>query len=244
MNQAIENTVKATMKANADQLLNEFQQGLNAKKLASHQKLVEHRQRYSSFYDKKLTCFFKEFNGMVYEAVTEDGRFLVMAFANQAKKPVFYYSFNDENKKNDFIVNWAVSQVKKVNLKLKRQAEKKRLQENALQFVNVGDIFRSSWGYEQTNIDYYQVTAIKGKSTVTLQEIKAKIVEETCHDTGKKLPVKNGFIGEAFDKRITLHGFRDGKANISVSLSSFQNAYLKHPLPNGNYSPDDYSSYY
>lgn len=37
--------------------------------------------------------------------------------------------------------------------------------------VKVGDVFYSSWGYEQTNIDFYQVIALKGATMVTLQKI-------------------------------------------------------------------------
>ena len=32
--------------------------------------------------------------------------------------------------------------------------------------VNVGDIFVCSWGYDQTNIDYYKVLEVKNKSVV------------------------------------------------------------------------------
>ena len=33
--------------------------------------------------------------------------------------------------------------------------------------IKVGDIFYRSWGYEQTNIDYYIVTKKIGKSTAS-----------------------------------------------------------------------------
>ncbi|HCN5512602.1 TPA: hypothetical protein N6023_004603 [Escherichia coli] len=34
--------------------------------------------------------------------------------------------------------------------------------------VSVGDIFVSSWGYEQTNVTFYQVLSVHGKKTVTV----------------------------------------------------------------------------
>ena len=44
--------------------------------------------------------------------------------------------------------------------------------------VKVGDVFVESWGYEQTNIDFYEVVEVtpSGKS-VRLREIAAKAVE-------------------------------------------------------------------
>ena len=34
--------------------------------------------------------------------------------------------------------------------------------------VSVGDVFVSSWGYEQTNVNFYQVISVHGKKTVTV----------------------------------------------------------------------------
>ena len=41
----------------------------------------------------------------------------------------------------------------------------------------VGDVLESSWGYEQTNIDLYQVIALNGKSMVTVRAINLPVKE-------------------------------------------------------------------
>ena len=41
--------------------------------------------------------------------------------------------------------------------------------------VKIGDIFYSSWGYDQTNIDYYMVTKIIGKTFVEIQKIESQL---------------------------------------------------------------------
>lgn len=73
----------------------------------------------------------------------------------------------------------------------------------ALETVKEGDLFVASWGWEQTNIDAYQVIAKKG-ATVTLREIAVASVEGSegfmCD---RVVPVKNEFIGNEFKKRIT-----------------------------------------
>lgn len=44
--------------------------------------------------------------------------------------------------------------------------------------VKVGDIFSASWGYEQTNVDFFQVIALVGESSVRVREVNPEIVEE------------------------------------------------------------------
>lgn len=55
--------------------------------------------------------------------------------------------------------------------------ENKKVEENELG-IKVGDIFYMSWGYEQTNVDFFRVKALRGKTQVILQEVSLAIVEE------------------------------------------------------------------
>lgn len=48
--------------------------------------------------------------------------------------------------------------------------------------INIGDIFVSSWGYDQTNIDFYQVIA-RTKKMVTVRMIRSERVG-TPHSMG------------------------------------------------------------
>ena len=41
--------------------------------------------------------------------------------------------------------------------------------EKPLPVVNVGDIYVSHWGYDQTNVDYYRVAQVKAKTAVLNQ---------------------------------------------------------------------------
>lgn len=44
--------------------------------------------------------------------------------------------------------------------------------------VRVGDIFCASWGYDQTNVDFFQVVALVGESSVRVREVLPTITEE------------------------------------------------------------------
>lgn len=43
--------------------------------------------------------------------------------------------------------------------------------------VKVGDLFYTSWGYEQTNINFFQIVALKGKSSALVREVHPEIIE-------------------------------------------------------------------
>ena len=59
---------------------------------------------------------------------------------------------------------------------------------------HVGDILHHSWGYDQTNCDFYQVVVVK-KATVILRKIAASTVPGSEGFMCEKLmPVKDAFI--------------------------------------------------
>jgi len=65
----------------------------------------------------------------------------------------------------------------------------------------VHDILVASWGYDQTNIDYYQVTKLIGAQTVEIRKIAAQITP-TGFMSGQCLPVIHQFIGNPMKKRV------------------------------------------
>ena len=59
--------------------------------------------------------------------------------------------------------------------------------------LKTGDILMSMWGWEQTNIDYFQVVKLIGKTMVGIRPIHGEMVEATGYMTGKVRPVKDSF---------------------------------------------------
>lgn len=55
----------------------------------------------------------------------------------------------------------------------------------------IGDILVSSWGYDQTNIDFYQVTKVT-KSSVWLRSIRGQVSEARAYDD-MLTPVRDAF---------------------------------------------------
>lgn len=111
--------------------------------------------------------------------------------------------------------------------------------------VQVGDIFRACWGYEQTNNDFFQVVELVGTSSVRVREVYPEITESKAVSWGSEdrvykisrdiLPpadrsvfIKDQQHGDL--KRLTSHA-ADGVSNPQFKLSSFADAWL---VPEGS----------
>ena len=65
-----------------------------------------------------------------------------------------------------------------------------------------GDIFYTTWGYEQTNAKFFQVIDTTSKS-VKIREIDSKETESPKGSmSGHAIPIRNKFIGTKKTKRI------------------------------------------
>ena len=82
-----------------------------------------------------------------------------------------------------------------------------------METLKVGDIIYNSWGYDQTNIDFYQVIS-KTEKSVKLRMIK-KETEETGFMCGHCIALKNQFTNRpSINKRIKYY-----KDKISIHFS-------------------------
>lgn len=104
-----------------------------------------------------------------------------------------------------------------------------------LKGVKIGDIYYSSWGYEQTNVDFYQVVAFKGKGTAVLREIRKEYIRSTGSMSGTVKAAKDEFAREkALEKRILDLGSPD-RACFKISDRHYAYKWDGREL--------DYSSY-
>ena len=80
--------------------------------------------------------------------------------------------------------------------------------------VEVGDVFSASYGYEQTNVSYYQVTKKIGKTMIELTQIRGEAVQEETLSSmsGYKRPCVNQFV-EGTEKRVKIS--KNGECSIS-----------------------------
>ena len=109
--------------------------------------------------------------------------------------------------------------------------------------VQVGDLFCSSWGYEQTNNDFFQVIELVGASSVRVREVYPPVISETPVSpmaenrtvaiTRDLLPAASRSIfikdQERGDLKRLKSYAKDGASNPQFKLSSFASAYYCAP---------------
>ena len=94
--------------------------------------------------------------------------------------------------------------------------------------VKVGDIFYSSWGYDQTNVDFYEVVGLTGAS-VKVREVAQERLSSDGYGSDQVVPVPGDYIGEVMTKRISDARHWSGTASIKISQST--SAYLWDGTP-------------
>jgi len=74
----------------------------------------------------------------------------------------------------------------------------------------VGSVLYTSWGWEQTNIDFYQVVARAGQRTVIIREIGRRYCKSCAPDAmqDEVLPVRDAFKGPSMRKRVGPYGVK------------------------------------
>jgi hypothetical protein len=115
-----------------------------------------------------------------------------MGYFGKAIKPAFNYRFKADARRIAYVSEWLKSQDAFVERKVARKAEE-QAKRAAGHKLKVGDVLRSSWGYDQTNIDYYEVVELVGKCNVKVREIGAESVE-TGFMSGQCVPVAGSYI--------------------------------------------------
>ena len=139
-----------------------------------------------------------------------------MGFRGKSQKPAFYIRFRSVERLNEYVQQFVDSAKARVEQKAKERAER-----NAkVRELVVGDVLVDSWGYEQTNVDYYQVVGLVGKASVKIRAIgQIAEVEGQYGDRGLCVPAVDRFVGEEMVKKVC--------GGDRVRINSFSSAHKK-----------------
>lgn len=179
-----------------------------------------HRATYHrKFYDEKLNNL---------EIMTKDleigvNRFLAIGFSGKRTKSDFYYHFKTLEERENFIQKYIKKFSENLELinkhKEERKLERVKMKDEFKNKLQVGSILYDTWGYEQTNVEFYKVISING-SQVGIQELGHKDIEQTswasCYvmpdleSKGRILIKRIGAWGVKVDSCVTLRLW-DGK---------------------------------
>lgn len=134
-----------------------------------------------------------------------------IGYMGKSGKPLFHTRYRNEAQRAADIERYA--EARRTSLRYKEQKKQER-REYAHDY-KVGDILVSSWGYDQTNIDYYQVTRVIGPQMIEMREI-GKEFKGTHGQSDIVVPAEGRFEGPAMRKKVSPGGY--------VRLTSYSSA--------------------
>lgn len=134
-------------------------------------------------------------------------------FSGKAQKPRNKYYYGKEERRDEAINSFIEAERRDIAYKTERRAKAKAFAHT----LNIGDILYSSWGYDQTNIDFYQVTEIVGKKSVKIREICGSIDHYDGGCSNLVTASRNNFKSSEMLKRVT-----DGNV---IKIKSYAFAY-------------------
>jgi len=148
-----------------------------------------------------------------------------------------WYGYSDETTIREAIDGKATVAKKPAAKKAEPKAKAEKVNKYG---VKVGDIFCTSWGYEQTQSNFFQVVAICGESSVRVREVYLPLIDReavssmsedrTFQVVREILPaaehaafIKDQEKGDI--KRLKSYA-ADGVSNPQFNLTSYANAYI------------------
>lgn len=124
--------------------------------------------------------------------VSPDGQPRALGYVGTAGRPAFNFRFNSEAHRESYLTTWLANQRAAAARRVQRMEERK----TAVHTLVEGDIVYSTWGYDQTNVDFYQVVRVVSEKTVQVRQI-AKETVETGFMSGKATPLKDQFLADS-----------------------------------------------
>ncbi len=131
------------------------------------------------------------------------GMLLSYGFQGNARKPVWHFRFRNAEQREEFIAN----KIAMRKAHFSRKAERASARKNAAHSLVVGDILSASWGYDQTNVDFYEVVDVPGPKSVVLRQIAQAAATSDDRNGDKVMPEKGNFVGGPLLKRVNEHGY-------------------------------------
>lgn len=153
---------------------------------------------------------------VIYAHQSETGCIQAKAYRGTAYHPEWYYTFKTTDRFEGYATEWLVGLESALKYKAKRQSERVGVCP-----WKIGQILECSWGYDQTNIDYYEVIAVRGK-LVDIQAISTTIIDARGPYGDTVIPTKLGRGKIHKGKRPQTH---DSGKTWHLRMTSYSCAY-------------------
>lgn len=144
----------------------------------------------------------KRSDAVAYLYRTREGHPAAAVFFGQQTKPAQRYRYRSEAKREEDVTK--AFQARRAWLDMRKgRADERNAYRNHYQ---VGTILRTCWGYEQTNVDFYEVTKVTGQM-VDVRKLNCESIE-TAWCQGQSVPLPGDYAGPPLRRRAQAGGVR------------------------------------
>jgi len=116
----------------------------------------------------------------IISSFEREGKTLIKVYNTNAKKAfkalIHYYSFPTGERRDTWISNFKSNVAGREQEKTEYKNRRNKERESFINTMKAGDILTDSWGYEQTNVEFYKIIEVKG-SLIFIRELTQKMVE-------------------------------------------------------------------
>ncbi|MCR5943963.1 hypothetical protein FG152_24640 [Ochrobactrum sp. XJ1] len=145
-------------------------------------------------------------DAVAYLYKTSSGKLAASVFFGNQSKPVSRFSYESEDHRRRAISAAFQARRNKLAYKL----EQRNLRNATPRTAEVGAIYYTSWGYDQTNVDFYEIVDLVGKLSAKVRKIGSINASDGSEGwgAGKSLPAAGEYKSEAQTVRITGDRFK------------------------------------
>lgn len=148
-----------------------------------------------------------ESSAVAYTYELANGKLVALGYRGKRTKNDFHYAYKDAERREKSIQTFFDGVRASETATRERRVERTAAPRGA----DVGDILSASWGYDQTNVNFYQIIKLVGKFTVVIREVGSKHTDDS-----HVVASPDSFIGD--EKRIRLAN-GSGKVGSSQYVS-------------------------
>lgn len=143
------------------------------------------------------------------------GRPCMLVYSGTSAKPYVHEQHSNAWARAMRVANIVAGHERAAEYKAERRAEQRKPHN-----LQVGHILNTSWGYEQTNVEFFEVVKVVSPHMVEIRQIKAHMVENGepgySSMSAHVIPRPGEFCGETTRHRVN--------ASNSVSFASYRSA--------------------
>lgn len=126
------------------------------------------------------------------------GSYRVKAYRGRATKPFAFFRYRTAAQRDCFI--------QRIKADEDRREERRQARKNVPNTFQIGDILHYSWGFEQTQCEFFQVVGLTPRG-IKIREIEAMpVTGSTSGMSDRRMPVKDNFISTSVLSKVVQTG--------------------------------------